>query len=147
MKKVLIILTLLILTTSCSKLNFFGFGKKKDEFKKLNINKSLWIASNGLLNNYPNTKSNLNIKYSDIYYKIFEIEDLNKQLFKYNYFTINIFKNKKIPPIINDKHVIIINYNEYIEFNSKIIISKSFKKKILNLLFNNHKNIETSIKY
>ena len=59
MKKVLIILTLLILTASCSKLNFFGFGKKKDEFKKLNINKSLWIASNGLLNNYPNTKSNL----------------------------------------------------------------------------------------
>ena len=59
MKKVLIILALLILTTSCSKLNFFGFGKKKDEFKKLNINKSLWIVSNELLNNYPNTKSNL----------------------------------------------------------------------------------------
>ena len=59
MKKVLIILTLLILTTNCSKLNFFGFGEKKDEFKKLNINKSLWIASNELLNNYPNTKSNL----------------------------------------------------------------------------------------
>ena len=59
MKKVLIILALLILTTSCSKLNFFGFGEKKDEFKKLNINKSLWIASNELLNNYPNTKSNL----------------------------------------------------------------------------------------
>ena len=59
MKKVLIILTLLILTTNCSKLNFFGFGEKKDEFKKLKINKSLWIASNELLNNYPNTKSNL----------------------------------------------------------------------------------------
>ena len=59
MKKILIILILLILTTNCSKLNFFGFGEKKDEFKKLNINKSLWIASNGLLNNYPNTKSNL----------------------------------------------------------------------------------------
>ena len=59
MKKVLIILALLILTTSCSKLNFFGFGEKKDEFKKLNINKSLWIVSNELLNNYPNTKSNL----------------------------------------------------------------------------------------
>ena len=59
MKKILIILTLLILTTNCSKLNFFGFGEKKDEFKKLKINKSLWIASNELLNNYPNTKSNL----------------------------------------------------------------------------------------
>ena len=59
MKKILIILTLLILTTNCSKLNFFGFGEKKDEFKKLKINESLWIASNELLNNYPNTKSNL----------------------------------------------------------------------------------------
>ena len=59
MKKILIILTLLILTTNCSKLNFFGFGEKKDEFKKLKINKSLWIASNELFNNYPNTKSNL----------------------------------------------------------------------------------------
>ena len=59
MKKFLIILTLLILTTNCSKLNFFGFGEKKDEFEKLKINKSLWIASNELFNNYPNTKSNL----------------------------------------------------------------------------------------
>ena len=59
MKKILIILTLLILTTNCSKLNFFGIGEKKDEFKKLKINKSLWIVSNELLNNYPNTKSNL----------------------------------------------------------------------------------------
>ena len=59
MKKILIILILLILTTNCSKLNFFGFGEKKDEFKKLKINKSLWIASNELFNNYPNTKSNL----------------------------------------------------------------------------------------
>ena len=59
MKKILIILTLFILITSCSKLNFFGFGEKKDEFEKLKINKSLWIASNELFNNYPNTKSNL----------------------------------------------------------------------------------------
>ena len=59
MNKNLIILTLFILIVSCSKLNFFGFGEKKDEFKKLKINKSLWIASNELLNNYPNTKSNL----------------------------------------------------------------------------------------
>ena len=59
MKKILIILILFIPVISCSKLNFFGFGEKKDEFKKLNINKSLWIASNELLNNYPNTKSNL----------------------------------------------------------------------------------------
>ena len=59
MKKILIILILLILTTNCSKLNFFGFGEKKDEFEKLKINKSLWIVSNELFNNYPNTKSNL----------------------------------------------------------------------------------------
>ena len=59
MKKILIILILFIPVISCSKLNFFGFGEKKDEFEKLKINKSLWIASNELFNNYPNTKSNL----------------------------------------------------------------------------------------
>ena len=52
-------MSLFILTSNCSKLNFFGFGEKKDEFEKLKINKSLWIASNELFNNYPNTKSNL----------------------------------------------------------------------------------------
>ena len=59
MKKILLILILFILTTSCSKVKIFGFGEKKDKFEKLKINKSLWIASNELLNNYPNTKSNL----------------------------------------------------------------------------------------
>ena len=52
MKKILIILTLFILITSCSKLNFFGFGEKKDKFENMKINKSLWIASNKLLNKY-----------------------------------------------------------------------------------------------
>ena len=37
----------------------FGFGEKKDEFKKLGINKSLWVASNNLLNKYDDFKSNL----------------------------------------------------------------------------------------
>ena len=59
MKKILIILTLFILITSCSKLNFFGFGEKKDKFEKLKINKSLWIASNKLLSNYTNTQNDL----------------------------------------------------------------------------------------
>ena len=59
MKKIFIIITTCIFLSNCSKLNFFGFGEKKDEFKKLKINKSLWIASNELFNNYPNTKSNL----------------------------------------------------------------------------------------
>ena len=59
MKKIIIILTLFLLTTSCSKLNIFGFGEKKDKFEKLGINKSLWVASNNLLNKYEDTKSNL----------------------------------------------------------------------------------------
>ena len=59
MKKIIIILSLFILTTSCSKLNFFGFGKEKSEFDKLKINEYLWIASNDLLKNYTNTQSDL----------------------------------------------------------------------------------------
>jgi hypothetical protein len=59
MKKIIIILTLFLLTTSCSKINIFGFGEKKDEFEKLGINKSLWVASNNLLNKYDDFKSNL----------------------------------------------------------------------------------------
>ena len=48
-----------ILTSNCSKLSFFGFGKEKNEFDKLKINEYLWIASNELLKNYTNTQSNL----------------------------------------------------------------------------------------
>jgi len=59
MKKIIIILFLFILTSNCSKLNFFGFGKGKNEFDKLKINEYLWIASNELLKNYTNTQSNL----------------------------------------------------------------------------------------
>ena len=35
MKKILIILILFVLTTSCSKLKIFGFGEEKDKFEKL----------------------------------------------------------------------------------------------------------------
>ena len=59
MKKIIIILFLFILTSNCSKLSFFGFGKEKNEFDKLKINEYLWIASNELLKNYTNTQSNL----------------------------------------------------------------------------------------
>ena len=59
MKKILIILILFVLTTSCGKLKIFGFGEEKDKFEKLKINKYLWITSNKLLNNYTNTQSNL----------------------------------------------------------------------------------------
>ena len=59
MKKIIIILSLFIFTSSCSKLNFFGFGEEKNEFDKLKINEYLWIASNELLKNYTNTQSNL----------------------------------------------------------------------------------------
>ena len=59
MKKIIIILSLFILTSNCSKLNFFGFGEEKNEFDKLKINEYLWIASNELLKNYTNTQSNL----------------------------------------------------------------------------------------
>ena len=50
---------LCILTTSCSKLNVFGFGEKKNKFEKLKINEYLWIASNNLLKNYTKVQTNL----------------------------------------------------------------------------------------
>ena len=59
MKKILIIFIFFIFTTSCSKLNFFGFGKKKSQFEKYKINEYLWIASNELLKNYIKTESDL----------------------------------------------------------------------------------------
>ena len=59
MKKIIIILTLFLLAAGCSTINMFGFGEKKDEFKKLGINKSLWVASNNLLNKYEDVTSNL----------------------------------------------------------------------------------------
>ena len=58
-KKILAILIFFIFTTSCSKLNIFGFGEKKNEYEKLKINEYLWIASNKLLSSYTNTKSDL----------------------------------------------------------------------------------------
>ena len=59
MKKIIIFLMLCILTTSCSTLNVFGFGEKKNKFEKLKINEYLWIASNNLLKNYTKVQTNL----------------------------------------------------------------------------------------
>ena len=55
----ILILSLFLLTTSCSTLIIFGFGEKKDKFTKLGINKYLWVASNNLLNKYEDTTNNL----------------------------------------------------------------------------------------
>ena len=59
MKKLLINLTIVLLISSCSKLNFFGFGEKKNKFEELKINEFLWIASNDMLESYPNKQNNL----------------------------------------------------------------------------------------
>ena len=59
MKKILITLILFVLISSCSKLNFFGFGEEKNKFEKLKINEYLWKSSNNLLSNYTGTISDL----------------------------------------------------------------------------------------
>ena len=71
MKKIIIILSLFLLTTSCSTLNIFGFGEKKDKFTKLGINKYLWVASNNLLNKYEDTTNNLGAAGGDYIYMAF----------------------------------------------------------------------------
>jgi len=58
-KKILIIFIFFIFTTSCSKLNIFGFGEPKNQFEKHKINEYLWKASNELLKNYTETESDL----------------------------------------------------------------------------------------
>ena len=59
MKKIIIILSLFILITNCSKLNIFGFGEEKNKFDELKINEYLWTATNDLLKKYSNTQTNL----------------------------------------------------------------------------------------
>ena len=59
MKKIFIILISCIFLSSCSKLNIFGFGKKKNEFEKYSVNESLWKSSLSLLSKYPDTEANL----------------------------------------------------------------------------------------
>jgi len=59
MKKIFIIITTCIFLSNCSKLNFFGFGKKKNKFKKYEISEYLWKSSENLLSKYPNVESNL----------------------------------------------------------------------------------------
>tara|TARA_B100001123_G_C15183897_1_gene976489 strand:- start:774 stop:1199 length:426 start_codon:yes stop_codon:yes gene_type:complete len=59
MKKTLIILTIFFLTTSCSKLNIFGFGEKKNQYEKFQINEYLWKATDSILSSYTDTDTNL----------------------------------------------------------------------------------------
>ena len=59
MKKIFIIITTCIFLSNCSKLNFFGFGEKKNKFKKYEINEYLWKSSESFLSKYPNVESDL----------------------------------------------------------------------------------------
>ena len=59
MKKIFIIITTCIFLSNCSKLNFFGFGEKKNKFKKYAINEYLWKSSESFLSKYPNVESDL----------------------------------------------------------------------------------------
>ena len=45
--------------SNCSKLNLFGFGKSKNEFKKYSVNEPLWKSSLSFLSKYPNVETNL----------------------------------------------------------------------------------------
>lgn len=59
MKKIFIIITTCIFLSNCSKLNFFGFGAKKNKFKKYEISEYLWKSSESFLSKYPNVESDL----------------------------------------------------------------------------------------
>ena len=59
MKKIFIIIVSCIFLSNCSKLNFFGFGEKKNKFKKYEINEYLWKSSENFLSKYPNVESDL----------------------------------------------------------------------------------------
>ena len=131
MKKIIIILSLFILTTNCSKLNFFGFGKEKNEFEELKINEYLWIASNDLLKNYTNTQSNLKEgtistdwirtkKNSNVRFKILiyilgsDIDEANIEIFTEKQFNQNgIWKQQQISEAFN------VNLKKRIILNAK----------------------------
>ena len=59
MKKIFIIIITCIFLSNCSKLNFFGFGEKKNKFKKYEINEYLWKSSESFLSKYPNVEIDL----------------------------------------------------------------------------------------
>lgn len=59
MKKILAFLLICLFLTNCSKLNFFGFGKKKNLFEKNNISEPLWKSTETILSNYPNVQKDM----------------------------------------------------------------------------------------
>ena len=73
---------------------------------------------------YLNSKKLINIEFNEIYYKIYDIKDLEKYNYKYNYFNSTIFNKLHIPQIINDKPTIIIGIKDNKPiFTIKIFIS------------------------
>ena len=133
MKKILIIFIFFIFTTSCSKLNIFGFGEKKSQFEKYKINEYLWIASNELLKNYTNTQSNLkegtistdwftakkapNIRFRIIIYILgSDLYEENIEIFTEKQFNQNgIWKQQQTSGAFNTslKKRIILNFENY----------------------------------
>ena len=59
MKKILAFLFISLFLTNCSKLNFFGFGEKKNLFEKNNISEPLWKSTETILSNYPNVQKDM----------------------------------------------------------------------------------------
>ena len=82
-------------------------------------------------------KSNIQIKFSNIYYKLFDFDDIFEQFYNFSYFDNKKFKIQ--PYCINDKSVFMIDFSENkINFNSNKIISNNFKIKILQIIFSNN---------
>ena len=129
MKKYLIFILTLIFLTSCSavkKINSFGFGKKKNDFEKYNINEYLWKSSYELLSKHTNTNS-----------------DLKEGLITTDWFTSKKNLNTRFKITIYILGPIIKNNNLEIITEKQININGEWKKSIVSDSFN--KNLKQII--
>lgn len=129
MKKYLIFILTLIFLTSCSavkKINSFGFGEKKNDFEKYNINEYLWKSSYELLSKHTNTNS-----------------DLKEGLITTDWFTSKKNLNTRFKITIYILGPIIKNNNLEIITEKQININGEWKKSIVSNSFN--KNLKRII--